>query len=739
MTASWVSMGTTSLWATSDGGPWFPVVDSTLPSNPKSTFFRIGGNEALKQESDKVVRGFRLTGAMESPPVAPMTLALLRGLLPQEMRFNYPSKQVLDASNVDPSANRYGFDWRVNQTHLPIGLIPRASESWADVTSPAYAGPRSIQPVQLQSNAAGGGLLMRAAPVTLDLLVSDRPVVSAMLPRNRIRSGETMAVDVSIGYGSSSADPIQGVPLAISASVGTVVSGDGVNFGARAVVNSDANGISRFTIKGVSGTTQPMPLYIDIDGDVSNSTLQSRIGRMSAGIVESTISTPMSFIRECCYPQLPYWINLSVDADPPYPSPGRCAVYPEIAAIPGTPSRTSVENDFGWNCGANSEQFADGDFELMFNEIGFGNIGAVIGIVPSRSTPVTEYQRITHGFYFSASSSGRGLYSIMESGRIVYGSETISRDSSRYKIQRVDGNVAYYIDDELIFTSRVKSIGEAIIGASLYATKDSLPSTTPEGGCFWTQLQRAAQECGGGSSGITPPTEFNGFGNNANFTFSRGGMEVESLASFGAMLFEDGGEWKIRLAFGYYYPNTDLDDTASGTLSIYRIPRNLVDFPGDPFNWQDWAEYVGQVEYSNLPIISSRNGGMRSLADGVVTGVPSLDPSYVYAVQTNANVVSGGSIVDTPYLAGSIIDTAAVGAGQLAIKTEGIDVIPTDTSIAQKHFPLFSASVVFIRGENEVLVYTEGAWSATWTDPPCGVFEASIDGQPPIDVEGVCS
>lgn len=736
-------MGISTLWAATDAGPFSSVIDNNSASNPRSVHERVGGAAALAQQAGKVVRGFRYRGQLDAPPLTQAVFSMLRGIEPSEILLTYPGKAELDSASANPGANRYGFDWSMYETALPIGYLP-ADTNWHQIDAPNYGGPRTASPVQLQVNPAGGGRIFRVSPVTLDLLVSERPVIEASINRSTINQTEVAVVTARVGYGGLGA-PIEGLALTLSAAVGTEVSGyNGFVYGNKITGITDASGTVRFFVRGKSGSVQ-QSLLLDIEGDSVNNPLNITVGRQAASV--RTVVTPTNFIRSTFQPALPYQIPVTVIARPADPRPGQCVTYPEIPDIPGTPSRTEVRDDLGWNAGANSIESAVGDFELNFNEVPPGNIGAVIGFVRSRDLPVYDHTRVTHGFYFTVTPGGQSIFYVIESGQTMAGPFPVV-DAATYRVQRVNGSVFFYRNGAVIHNSNRSSDGEVVIGASLYATRDSLPSTTPSGDCFWTQLAFSYQECGGGSSGLMPVTVFSGSANNGvvdlqrvvcDDDFNCRPMRIDD-GRFG--IYRDGAQWKFLAGIGSYFP-INPTDYASVTTTIYRARRvnkwsNIPD-EWDVNQWEQWAEYVGQIDLTSSAILPSTNVRVPVRVTGNVSGLPSIDPEYIYFLASDLSVYSqSGDLITTESISGAIYDNASETAAIAPIKMV-IEVAPADN-------PAYSVDCCGMgsvaQGEDDsddLLFYSEGTWIGEMSEFRCDDHAASIDGQPQTIIRAVCS
>lgn len=164
-------------------------------------------------------------------------------------------------------------------------------------------------------------------------------------------------------------------------------------------------------------------------------------------------------------------------ADPcaQYSDSDGCLITPECPAIITVPSSHRSIPVFGWNAGANSLQILDGDVFCRF-QVPAHQVGTRIGLKQTRY-PQALPNVLTHGFYFQRSLVD--LFQVMEGGSVRTTLAERAADDV-FEIRRVRGQVTYWRNGALVYTSDVMSYGPVLVGACLYASGDSLPSGPPK-------------------------------------------------------------------------------------------------------------------------------------------------------------------------------------------------------------------------------------------------------------------
>lgn len=724
MSVEWASMGGISLWAPAPGGPWSSAIDNANPANPSSIQWRLGGDSRVNQHVGKVVRGFRLQGSIGFSGNSAMVLDALRGIAQTSLPLNIPAQSVLERSPVPAgrsAAERYNFNWEVARTMLPIGFLTPETEWW-NAAGPAFGGVGSTQAIQLDPNPAGGGRIMRADSGVVQILVSDRPVAQIdVLPQMQV--GQSVPVTGRLRYPGFEDDPISGVAVSLSASPGTQVSLNQLGpFGPIATLATNASGYVYFWVKAVAGGEGQ--LVMDLAGDAPVvDTLRSTVGFVQNN-VPSQVSRSTDYIRQLFTPALPLRAPMKVYADPAPPNPGQCVTYPTIPPVPGIPARLEVADDYGWNSGANSLDEVEGDFELRFDEMEGGAIGAVIGVMPAIRENQGDYTRVTHGFYFTKTASGSNQVSIIESGRVVFGPIPYS-PAAIFSLQRVGAAVLYLIDGVPRHTSARPLAGTAMAATSLYATTDAVPSTNAIGDCFWTDIQFASQQCGGGSTDLEP---------NRTYTCNveNGGASVEyevipRFYGFGGIIYE-GSQAKLIVCPPQNYFPDEVTDYLVADIIISRLPRVSSGFT--------LPEFVANVSAQIPCVFVSSNGNIPNKFYGDISGLPEFEDPYVYYLEISFTVYNeNDEVITSDFVEASVFIDSAEGAtadSSLTVTPIGGDLDPFDVD-------LLGVSIHEIQGENEILLYCGGYWRGIMGTFTCDDFMASVDGQPAIEIHPLCS
>lgn len=128
---------------------------------------------------------------------------------------------------------------------------------------------------------------------------------------------------------------------------------------------------------------------------------------------------------------------------------------------------TIINRHQGWNAGARSIKRVEGDAELTVEP--FDNVtGASVGF--SAGTDVTSLIEQTHAFLFTLTPLG-GSAAIYERSVLK---QTLGAyvEGDLFKIRRVEGEVTYWKNGTLVYTSLTQSTGPAYLAAALYLGGD---------------------------------------------------------------------------------------------------------------------------------------------------------------------------------------------------------------------------------------------------------------------------
>lgn len=128
-----------------------------------------------------------------------------------------------------------------------------------------------------------------------------------------------------------------------------------------------------------------------------------------------------------------------------------------------------VDSRQGWNAGARSIRWADGDLEATL-EPNEAITGCIVGL--SAATDVTSLTEQTHSFMFRHTEAG-AFADIYERAvlKTTLGGYT---EGDVFAIRRIEGVVTYYKNDALEYTSLASSSGRVYLTAALYLAGDRI-------------------------------------------------------------------------------------------------------------------------------------------------------------------------------------------------------------------------------------------------------------------------
>lgn len=119
----------------------------------------------------------------------------------------------------------------------------------------------------------------------------------------------------------------------------------------------------------------------------------------------------------------------------------------------------------GWDSGAISVAQLKGNGGYTW-QVG-QSIGIVCGLNNNETGP--HYQDVNYGFYVEDSRTR-----IVESGEFKTNFEYFNKETTVFKIERLDTLVYYYLDDTLIYTSLIPSSGVVFLDCSMYHYDDAI-------------------------------------------------------------------------------------------------------------------------------------------------------------------------------------------------------------------------------------------------------------------------
>lgn len=165
------------------------------------------------------------------------------------------------------------------------------------------------------------------------------------------------------------------------------------------------------------------------------------------------------------------------------------AVAPVAAVIgtPPVPEQTTYDFNLGWNSGARSVAFLVGDGYASFTVV--AAVGVAVGF--NGENLGEGYAEMEHAIYLSGS-----VVRIYEAGvEVFYGGPFVLGDE--FTIKRMGGEVTYWRNTTLLYTSEVPSTGIVFMDVSMYSGGDEI--TDPEiGGLAGGNLELPAMGVMGG-------------------------------------------------------------------------------------------------------------------------------------------------------------------------------------------------------------------------------------------------
>lgn len=136
------------------------------------------------------------------------------------------------------------------------------------------------------------------------------------------------------------------------------------------------------------------------------------------------------------------------------------------------PDTFRLDPNIGWNAGAVSVNFLDGDAAYHFKVVGTPS-GVVTGISTPESNGGYGYREIQYAFFISNSG-----YRIMEGGVAKTAPVAVS-PSAIYSIIRLKGQVIYRVNDTTVYTSLLAGTAPfMLVDSSLYAGGDAIENAS---------------------------------------------------------------------------------------------------------------------------------------------------------------------------------------------------------------------------------------------------------------------
>lgn len=144
-----------------------------------------------------------------------------------------------------------------------------------------------------------------------------------------------------------------------------------------------------------------------------------------------------------------------------------CPYIPPVAEVPAHLDATPL---VGWNAGANSIIWRDGDHRCVWTP-GGAPLGIVCGFKQARALQ-TRPELVVYG-WFVQSLAGQTRCSVIERG-IEKTSHLEMAPGDQLEIRRKNGIVSYRQNGREIYVSSIASAGVNLVNACLYVSGDSI-------------------------------------------------------------------------------------------------------------------------------------------------------------------------------------------------------------------------------------------------------------------------
>lgn len=148
-----------------------------------------------------------------------------------------------------------------------------------------------------------------------------------------------------------------------------------------------------------------------------------------------------------------------------------CLVCPQLDGSPAVPTRTVTSPNLGWNSGANSIQQLDGDVHMV-ESFSAAPVNVYLGLKYTRVNQTAPYA-LAYAFRIYQLGT-QALYEIWEGSVQRLGAMSYVLGTP-LEIVRANGQVTYYVNGLLVYTSGVPSTGPVLVNACLFSAGDTLP------------------------------------------------------------------------------------------------------------------------------------------------------------------------------------------------------------------------------------------------------------------------
>ena len=148
-----------------------------------------------------------------------------------------------------------------------------------------------------------------------------------------------------------------------------------------------------------------------------------------------------------------------------------CMVCPATDGAPATPTRVITSANLGWNAGANSILKLDGDVHMV-EAITAVPVDTYLGFKYARANQTQPY-RLAYAFRIYKLGT-QASYELWEGTAQRVGANPYVLGTP-LEIVRASGQVTYFVNGSLVYSSAVPSKGPLLVNACLFSAGDTLP------------------------------------------------------------------------------------------------------------------------------------------------------------------------------------------------------------------------------------------------------------------------
>ncbi|WP_339829882.1 hypothetical protein [uncultured Arenimonas sp.] len=155
-------------------------------------------------------------------------------------------------------------------------------------------------------------------------------------------------------------------------------------------------------------------------------------------------------------------------------NPARVVVlanFPGRSATPGQAAQYHLDGNPGWNSGATSIDAFDGDCRVSFTPV--VTAALAVGLTASPRPSVVDVNGIEFAFRFDQPAGGGFRYYVAENGQRMTSFAQAAADAV-FVIERINGAIAFKVNDTLVYEPQRLSAGPLCVGSALYFGGDGV-------------------------------------------------------------------------------------------------------------------------------------------------------------------------------------------------------------------------------------------------------------------------